>query len=118
MFPRPTLESVGQNEEDFLAALADRPEIQTHWGSEICGATGPGGECCRAPGHTDRKYPYSHNNHYSFDTDYYTSWPVGWKDESDWLEDADKVLKGLLDSDVITDTKLKELAVKIINRPT
>lgn len=63
-----------------LAAIADaRPNA---YGDE-CGASGPGGECCRIRGHFDTDDFGNVMIHVSYDTDHYKDWPVGWKSQSE-----------------------------------
>lgn len=83
------------------AALADAaPYDPGPYGREPrrCGALGPGGECGRPIGHTDY-YPgtaHQQDFHYSYDTDRYCRWPVGWESEAD-------IISRILDPDFGTD---------------
>lgn len=80
-----------QSEADFLAAMADaRPGADSDQDGKKCGMYGPGGECVRTKGHSDRFLDgqpiYNHNDHVSYDTDQHVSWECGWKSKKDRLK--------------------------------
>lgn len=72
------------DEFDHLTAIAEAGHPGPDHDDPLCGSTGPGGQCQRARGHTDTEvFPRHGNDHWSWDSDHFVHWPVGWSAEND-----------------------------------
>ena len=73
--------------EPHLGAIADAANRRHVWRSEdSCGHNGPYGYCARKIGHTESNALRGLEFHYSWDTDHFEQWPVGWVSDDDFVK--------------------------------
>jgi hypothetical protein len=115
----PKLSDIGMTKGEMNAAIADAmlsgsPDPRKR---SRCDAVGPGGGCARDFGHIeDEQSSRDRSIHWSWDTDHYESWPVGWRDDSYWLSEADEIIAALTAGEVTPELtkKIQQFQAKLV----